>query len=99
MRIAQHARHMVLEVRRLADLRPGNQLNSVRPFPSRLQDHPTYYRPADGDQLQSALRELAHLVGLAEILAFSLLHAPLLSLKSMRVLEALPRRQEMRRTT
>src|ERR1051325_10291964 len=83
----QHAGDVILEVGRLAALRPGERLHRGRPFPARLEHRAAHGRAADADQFDPPLRKLANLVGLAEVLAFGLLHAALLSVERMRYLK------------
>ena len=54
---------MVLEVRRLAAVRPGDGLDVGRPAPARLQHQAPDLGAADTENLRPSVRELADLVG------------------------------------
>src|SRR5919108_1394899 len=69
----QPAAYVVLEVRRLAAVGARDRLHVVRPPPAGLQDEPPHLAPADLEDLGAAVRELAGLVGMLEVLVLRLM--------------------------
>ncbi len=72
---AQHARNVVLKMRRLAALRFRHRLYGRRPSPSRLEDGPADGRTAYSNQFHASLRKLAHLIRLPKTLYLCLCHS------------------------
>src|ERR1019366_5654696 len=68
----EHARGVVLEMRRLAELGPRDRLDVQRPPPAGLGVHPPGGPPADVDEVDPALLENPFLVGLPECLVLRL---------------------------
>ena len=68
----QHALHVVLEVRRLAQVGARERLDVLGPAPARLQRQPADLGAADPQQVQRAALELASLVGSGEALLLCL---------------------------
>jgi hypothetical protein len=64
---------VVLEVRSLAALGPGDRLYVVRPAPAGLEDEPADLAAADREDLDLAIRKLPDLVRLSEALLLDLL--------------------------
>jgi hypothetical protein len=66
----QRPGHVVLEVRRLAQLGTRQRLDVLRPAPPGLQGEPADLGAADLEQVQGAVVEAAGLVGRLEALLF-----------------------------
>src|ERR1700692_2026420 len=66
----QHARSVVLKVRRLAELGPRDRLDVQRPPPSGVEGRPPARAPADVDEIDAALLENPLLVGASQGLVF-----------------------------
>jgi hypothetical protein len=60
---AQRARHVILEVRCLAEFGPRDRLYVLRPAPAGLEDESADLAVADPQQLKPAVIERAHLIG------------------------------------
>src|SRR5580704_6368064 len=67
---AQHARRVILEVRRLAELGPRDRLDVYGPPPPGLEGQPPDRATADIDEIHAPLVENPLLVGAAESLVF-----------------------------